>query len=133
MNKNLYGFAEDEKYNCDICVIGAGAAGIALAGELSKARLRVCLVESGDFDFYEETQNLYQGKNTGLPYYNLDECRLRFFGGTTNHWNGLCGPLQTDDFQSHSWIRNSGWPINFKMVEKYYNSCLLYTSPSPRD
>jgi choline dehydrogenase-like flavoprotein len=31
----------------DICIVGAGAAGIALARELLGTHVRVCLIESG--------------------------------------------------------------------------------------
>jgi len=34
--------------NTEICIIGAGAAGITLAHELNGSRQSVCLVESGD-------------------------------------------------------------------------------------
>ncbi|PPR65449.1 MAG: Oxygen-dependent choline dehydrogenase [Alphaproteobacteria bacterium MarineAlpha3_Bin7] len=113
-------FMPGEKIQCDICIIGAGAAGITLARELSDLKAKTCIVEAGSYDFSEETQNLYKGENVGLNYYELDECRLRFFGGTTNHWNGLCGPLHEEDFYSHKWIKDSGWPIAFHVLKKYY-------------
>ena len=76
----------------DLCVIGAGAAGITIARELIGENLRVCLLESGWFDFEAETQSLYEGQSIGLPLYpdrdDLYGSRLRYFGGTTNHWAG---------------------------------------------
>jgi choline dehydrogenase-like flavoprotein len=76
----------------DLCVIGAGAAGITIARELLGGNLRVCLVESGGLDFEGDTQSLYEGKSVGLTMRNdrddVAGSRLRFFGGTTNHWNG---------------------------------------------
>lgn len=83
----------------DLCVIGAGAAGITIARDFIGSSLQVCLVESGGLDFDEMTQTLYQGSNIGLPYFDLDESRLRFFGGSTNHWNGQSAPLDELDFE----------------------------------
>ena len=43
-------------------------------------------------EFSSDTQNLYQGTSVGRPFQDLTTCRLRFFGGTTNHWAGVCAP-----------------------------------------
>jgi choline dehydrogenase-like flavoprotein len=71
---------------CDLCIIGAGAAGITLARSFAGGPLRVCLLESGGLEYEPAIQDLYRGQNVGLPYFDLDICRLRFFGGSTNHW-----------------------------------------------
>ena len=62
----------------DVCVIGGGAAGVTLARALTRAGRQVCLAESGGLDFEERTQALYKGANVGMPYYDLEESRLRF-------------------------------------------------------
>ena len=47
---------------------------------------------------------------------------------TVNDWNQGT-PLSYMKEVSEYWINNYNW----REREKYYNSCLLYTSPSPRD
>jgi hypothetical protein len=84
--------------SCDLCIVGAGAAGITLARHLASADLQVCLLESGHFEFSQSTQSLCGGKVTGRKYFDLDMARLRFFGGSTNHWSGWCCPLDPIDF-----------------------------------
>jgi len=74
--------------DADICIVGAGAAGITLAREFSGSDIRVALIESGDLELQPETQNLYMGDNLGHSYFPLESCRLRYLGGTTNHWGG---------------------------------------------
>jgi choline dehydrogenase-like flavoprotein len=74
--------ADGETIDCDICVIGAGAAGITLARAFVGRSQRVCVIESGDQEYDPETQALYEGESVGLPYVPLDSCRLRYFGGT---------------------------------------------------
>jgi len=32
-------------------------------------------------------------------------------GGTTNHWNGWCRPLDDLDMREREWVPLSGWPI----------------------
>lgn len=104
----------------DICVIGGGAAGITLALGLADSRRAVCMVESGGLDFDPVTQALYEGAVVGGPFPALDQVRLRYFGGTTNHWDGHCRPLDPIDFERRPWVPYSGWPITRQDLDPYY-------------
>jgi choline dehydrogenase-like flavoprotein len=104
----------------EVCIVGAGAAGITLAREFIDRPFRVCLLESGGLEFDEATQSLYDGEIAGLPYTPLKAARARYFGGTTNHWNGWCRPLDELDFQTREWIPHSGWPFGRADLEPYY-------------
>jgi choline dehydrogenase-like flavoprotein len=109
----------------DVCIIGAGAAGITLARELAGAQRSVVLLESGDFEPDARTQALYDGKVVGLAldptlHIGLDVPRLRYFGGTTNHWAGYCRPLTDLDFESRPWVDRSGWPFGRDELLPYY-------------
>ena len=42
---------DGERLETDLCIIGAGAAGISLALAFADRDVRVCLVESGGFEF----------------------------------------------------------------------------------
>lgn len=103
----------------DICIIGAGAAGITLALQLKGLGKRVLLMESGGLEYGPDTQKLNEGRNSGLKYPPLGSTRLRFFGGTTNHWAGQSTPLDEIDFETRSWVPNSGWPIDYKEFSQY--------------
>ena len=74
----------------DVCVIGAGAAGITIANKLSESGMLVALCEAGGDEYTDESQKNYIGEVIGDPYFQLDVARLRFLGGSTNHWNGWC-------------------------------------------
>jgi choline dehydrogenase-like flavoprotein len=95
----------------DICIIGAGAAGLTLARRLTERGRSVTLLESGGLDYEADTQALYRGRNVGMPYYDLDQSRLRFFGGTVAIWGGRCALLDPIDFQKREWVPHSGWAI----------------------
>ncbi len=112
--------ADGTEVECDICVVGAGVAGVTIARELSGGSQNVCLVESGGLQHDTETQALYKGSNTGYPYYDLDVLRLRYFGGSGNHWGGVCRPLDEIDFSYRDWIPDSGWPIDRADLDPYY-------------
>ncbi|MCI0600082.1 MAG: GMC oxidoreductase [Beijerinckiaceae bacterium] len=103
---------EDAAIEADICIAGAGAAGIALARDLAGGTRRIAVLESGGFELNLETQQLYQGDVIGQPYDPLDMDRLRYFGGTTNHWGGYCRPFDAMDFE--------GWPFERAALDSYY-------------
>lgn len=104
----------------DLCIVGAGAAGITLAQALDGHRWSVCLVESGGLRLERKTQKLYEAENVGLPYFPLDANRQRSFGGTTNLWGGWCRPMDEIDFEHRSWIPYSGWPITRDELWPFY-------------
>lgn len=111
---------DGQEIEADICIVGAGAAGIALARSLIGSKLQVCVLESGGFEPNEQIQSLYQGENVGLPYGDLHVARLRYFGGSTNHWGGWSGPLNDSDFEPRPWVPYSGWPIRKPELDLYY-------------
>ena len=98
--------------HADICIVGAGAAGITLARDLSGGNRRIAVLESGNFDFDPDTQKLYAGEVVGVAYTPLDRDRLRYLGGSTNHWDGSCRPFDALDL--------ADWPIGPQVLEPYY-------------
>lgn len=112
---------DGSKLEADICVVGAGVAGVTLTRQLRGQGPTIVLLESGGRDYEEATQDLYAGANVGMPYYPLDEARLRFFGGSTNVWGGRCAALEPIDFERRSWVPHSGWPISRDDLVPYYD------------
>lgn len=104
----------------DICIIGAGAAGITIARELSNQPYEVCILESGGLGFDQATQSLYEGDNVGARYFPLKEARARYFGGSTNLWGGWSRPLDEIDFEHRDWMPHSGWPMTKAELDPYY-------------
>jgi len=95
----------------DVCIIGGGPAGITLARELSDARRKVVLLESGGFEYDTGTQALYAGEVIGTATVPLIADRLRFLGGSTNHWQGSCRPFDALDL--------ADWPFGLEVLEPY--------------
>jgi choline dehydrogenase-like flavoprotein len=106
--------------DADVCIVGAGAAGITLANRLIDGPLRVVLLEGGGLQPDPQSQQLYAGAATGQPYYRLDACRVRCLGGTTNTWGGWCRPLDAIDFTERDWLPHSGWPFTRDALRPYY-------------
>lgn len=110
----------------DLCIIGAGAAGITIARECAETSFSVCLLEAGGLGYEERTQALYAGETVGHEYRPPDVSRLRMFGGTTNHWAGNCAPLDSIDFERRPWVPYSGWPFGRDELNPYYRRAQSY-------
>ena len=112
--------------NSDICIVGAGPAGITLANQLSKNNsIKITVIESGDINFNLKNQKLNLGSCLGFgnyPHqnYSMTHARIRQFGGTSNVWAGWSGPLEKEDFDQRSWIEGSGWPISYTDIKPFY-------------
>src|SRR5947209_14494533 len=105
----------------DLCIVGAGTAGISLALQFAGTKLKVLLIESGGIRETDETRALYQGEVSSPLYHPpLDRGRHRVFGGSTLTWTGRCVPYDPIDFEERPWIEHSGWPISFDDVARYY-------------
>jgi choline dehydrogenase-like flavoprotein len=106
--------------DADVCVVGAGAAGITIARALAATSRSVLLLESGGFGNTADTHRLTEGEVVGRTYRPLSMTRIRAFGGTTGHWNGLCRPLDPIDFEARPDVPETGWPFGLDELEPWY-------------
>jgi choline dehydrogenase-like flavoprotein len=126
MRVDLAAVEDGSVFDADLCIVGAGAAGITIARDLAGSPVRICLLEGGGFEASEASQELYEGgmlsryteRPGSLDY--LRASRLRFFGGSTNHWAGWCRPLDALDFEPRPWVPHSGWPFRRETLEPWY-------------
>lgn len=108
----------------EICVVGAGPAGIALSNELDAAGKTVTLVEAGGLGRRDSPKELAVGESVGESYFPLHKTFVHGFGGTSNHWFEGEGfrtrPLDPIDFQRRAAVPHSGWPFGHEELEPYY-------------
>ncbi len=121
--------AEGDELTTDVCIVGAGAAGITLSRSLSGSGLDVVVLESGGMEMDVATQALAEGSMPDGRFVNgfdhaqdipLEAVRLRQLGGTTNHWAGYCRPLRVVDFERRSHLARSGWPFSRAELDPWY-------------
>ena len=115
---------ESNSAPADVCIVGAGAAGIVLAIELAKSGKRVLLLESGGRGEEPATRDLYTSELAGLRHTGIHEGRHRVYGGSTTRWGGQVLELFEDDFARRPWIEGSGWPIAKQELTSYYSRAL---------
>jgi choline dehydrogenase-like flavoprotein len=114
----------------DICIVGAGVAGLTLASELCGQKYRVNLIECGGLEPDKQTQSMFWGENIGQPYFPLDTTRICGYGGTSHRWlinlfGGQLGvrlhSLDPIDFEKRAWVAHSGWPFGKAELDPFYH------------
>ena len=108
----------------DICIVGAGAAGIVLAVELACRNKSVLLLEGGGPEIEEPSQEPYASELTGLPHRGIHTGRFRAKGGTTTRWGGQILELDPLDFAVRPGIEASGWPFAKTELTRHYERAL---------
>ncbi len=122
----------DTELNCDICIVGGGAAGAVLFDILSKTKHKIFLIESGGLIPDGITQELNEGfhklngRKLGVDAPNPLSYRSRALGGTTGLWGGGIELFQELDFTKRSWVKDSGWPISLTELEAFYGEAKRY-------
>ncbi len=114
--------------NCDICVVGAGPAGISLSLELARLRpdWQVVLLEAGGTQAADDRNlAIYNARQGANPYRVLPISRRRQLGGTTAHWGGWSKPLDDVDYEDNPAWDLPAWPFG---PEAFANGALARAS-----
>lgn len=126
----------------EVCVVGAGPAGLSVTRVLAGHRRDVLLIDSGGERPDEASQALGTGRLAGLDYFPLHESRRRGLGGSSNHWDIPIGdgelgarlhPLCKEDFSVRDWIAFSGWPIEPAVLDPFYRQAARLCGIAPVD
>lgn len=112
----------------DVCIVGAGPAGLTLAGALAARGRRVVLLESGGRTPEAAAQALGEGPTSGDAYEGPGPTRHRQAGGTVAIWNtgfetvmgAKYTPLSPVDLEPRDWWPLSGWPLAPDELARYY-------------
>ena len=113
-------------YRPQVCIVGAGAAGICLAVELAKRGKNVMLLEGGGRDVEDAAQEPYRSEVIGHVHRGIHSGRFRAHGGTTTRWGGQILELNTEDFERRDWIAESGWPFSRSALQPFYKRALAF-------
>jgi len=99
----------------DLIIVGSGPAALSLYFDLND-KMDILMLEAGDVLISQESQNIYKGKITGDPYYDLETTRLRTLGGSANHWGGMTRELDEIDFYPR---HDSQWPLQKNEIDEF--------------
>jgi choline dehydrogenase-like flavoprotein len=109
----------------DVCVVGAGVAGLTATWALSQSGARVLLLEAGGFADEERSQSLFDTEVEFVDEQNLGAAaRFRIFGGNGTRWGGQLIPLAEREFEPRPAIGHLGWPIDARSLTRYLKKAL---------
>jgi choline dehydrogenase-like flavoprotein len=111
----------------DLCVVGAGPAGLSLTAEFANTSTAVVLLESGSSDSDPAAESLNSAVVEGDPHAGLQVSRHRQVGGTACVWSTPLAPahgaryvpLDPLDFRGER--GRPPWPIQFVDLVPYYH------------
>ncbi len=83
----------------DVCIIGAGAAGLYLTDQLASRGKRVVLLEAGPATSLDTDAAGFRPDFDAAPYAGAIAGRFFGIGGTTTHWGGLLVPHSGSDIR----------------------------------
>lgn len=133
-------FVVNQRIECDVCVIGAGPVGVAIADRLSRSRLNVIVLESGGLEQSSTADDLARPERSA-HIGNIDYFQFtRQFGGNANAWlvrtdkssRGvrLISP-SAGDVAAREHVEDSGWPIRHDEMTPYVDQALSYFGLPP--
>jgi choline dehydrogenase-like flavoprotein len=111
-------------YSSEVCVLGAGIAGLVLARGLAGRGFKVHLLEAGGLELEERSQRLYAAEMAGDRHVGASEGRFRVFGGSSTRWGGQLLPFTEDIFSPGAGMPSHAWPIGGAAIERYYAEVL---------
>lgn len=118
--------------DCDVCVVGAGPVGIALALSCEQSGLSVLLLESG-----HEQPDRFAATLTAGHAVNADRHQAasivmcRGLGGTSRWWGGRCVPFDDIDFMQRPHLPNATWPIAHQEISRWYEAAACFFGIGP--
>ena len=109
----------------DVCVVGAGPAGLAAAFACAERGRSVAILEAGGLKAGPVS---YLSLNNITPHaHDTIEVILRAgLGGTSSAWGGTCVPYDPADFADQWWDRSVSWPIAFSEMAAWYREAAQF-------
>lgn len=107
--------------HCDICILGAGTAGIFLAQSLKDEGLKTIVVELGGTSSLEANLSFEEPTCSKTVYQGAALGRVSGLGGTSTKWGGQMIGLSQSDFNLHEGLKDGVfWPITKDKLKPYY-------------
>lgn len=132
MHTTAHEVRDEQLHGYDVCIVGAGAAGLCLAERLLRDGLRVLVLEAGSWSDNPKLNDAYVG-SADAPHPPTTEYRRQRIGGTTHLWGGRCVPFDPIDLEQRDHVPNSGWPMAHHELAKHYPQAMDWCDAGAAD
>ncbi len=118
--------------DADVCVVGAGPVGLALALSCARAGLKVLLLESGGLRPGREAGDLSDARIVKQHRHApMTIASARAFGGTSHWWGGRCVPYDDVDFEVRRTAPEAAWPFGPEILAPWYRQAVEFLGCGP--
>jgi len=105
----------------DVCVVGTGPVGQALALEFDRLERDVLVLESGDSDVNPANEELSRAKIIDPERHAAMELAVvRALGGTSWTWGGRCVAFDDVDWLDRAFVADAHWPMKHEEIRPFY-------------
>ena len=105
--------------DAQVCIIGAGTAGLFLARLLRLKGLSVVMLEAGDSGARNADALNQHCEQRGISYRGAESGRSFGLGGTSVLWGGQMISMRESDFGARPEVGFEGWPISYSDVARH--------------
>ena len=106
--------------NTDLCIVGAGPVGLAVALAAEAAGLSILVIESGYQDHLGDCASLSDAIFSDVSKHApMNIAVRRGLGGTSAWWGGRLVSFDDVDFEPRKHVPNVNWPIKHEEVQKW--------------
>lgn len=106
-------------HQADVCVVGSGPAGTAVATALARCEVDVVVVEAGGGPG-RDGRRLVRAEDHDAPWHApLESSVCQAIGGNLHLWGGRCVPLDRRDIERPLAPHAVAWPLAFDEIDRH--------------
>jgi choline dehydrogenase-like flavoprotein len=109
------------EHSCNLCIVGTGPVGMALALEFERLGHEVLLLESGGLECRADLAEASRAEIVDPARHAAMEIAVcRALGGTSWTWGGRCVPYDAIDWMPREFVADANWPLGDDDLRPWY-------------
>jgi choline dehydrogenase-like flavoprotein len=111
----------------DLCLVGTGPVGMAMALECERLGLEVLVLEAGEAAVNPALADASHAQIVDPDRHaNMEIAVCRALGGTSWTWGGRCVPYDDIDFAKRAFVADTQWPLTHDDIRPWYKPAAEY-------
>lgn len=111
----------------DLCLVGTGPVGMAIALECERLGVEVLVLEAGETQVNPALAEASRAQIVDPERHaDMEIAVCRALGGTSWTWGGRCVPYDDIDFAPRSFVADAEWPMTHDEIRPWYKTAAEY-------